>query len=60
MTASEKLILAEGKILYFWYVVESIHKFITESHVQQCLFVRSVTSRKFIFLGQFPLIEMAG
>ena len=59
MAASEKLILADGRILYFWYVVESIHKFITEPHVQQCLFLRSVTPRKFIFLGRFPLIEMA-
>ena len=59
MAASEKLILADGRILYFWYVVESIHKFITEPHVQPCLFVRSVTSRKFIFLGRVPLLEMA-
>ena len=51
MAASEKSILADGRILYFWYVVESIPKFITEPHAQQCLFVKSVTSRKFLFLG---------
>ena len=29
------------KSLYFWQVIESIHKFIIEIHALQCLFVRS-------------------
>ena len=32
--------LAESMIFYFWYVLESIHKFIIELHVLQSLFVR--------------------
>ena len=30
----------ESRILYFWYVLKSIHKFIIEFHALQCLFVR--------------------
>ena len=33
------LCLADNRILYFWYVVESIHIFIIEPYVLQCLFV---------------------
>ena len=32
--------LAESRILYFWQVLESIHKFIIELHALQCLFAR--------------------
>ena len=34
------LCLADSRILYFWQVLESIHKFILELHALQCLFVR--------------------
>ena len=34
------LCLADSRIFYFWYVLESIHKFTIELHVQQCLFTR--------------------
>ena len=34
------LCLADSRILYFWQVSESIHKFIIELHILQCLFVR--------------------
>ena len=34
------LCLADSRILYFWYDLESIHKFIIELHVLQCSFVR--------------------
>ena len=34
------LCLPESRILYFWQVLESICKFITEHHSLQCLFVR--------------------
>ena len=34
------LCFADNRILYFWQVLESIHKFIIELHVLQCLFVR--------------------
>ena len=30
----------ESRVLYFWYVLKSIHKFIIEFHALQCLFVR--------------------
>ena len=33
------LCLADSRILYFWYVLKSIHKFIIELHALQCLFV---------------------
>ena len=31
---------ADSRILYFWYVLKTIHKFIIELHALQCLFVR--------------------
>ena len=34
------LSFADSKILYFWQVLESIHKFIIELHVLRCLFVK--------------------
>ena len=34
------LCFAGGKTLYFWQVLESIHKFVLELHVLQCFFVR--------------------
>ena len=33
------LCLADSRVLYFWYVLESTHKFIIELHALQCLFV---------------------
>ena len=33
------LCLADSRILYFWYVLKFIHKFIIELHALQCLFV---------------------
>ena len=33
-------------ILYFWQVLESIHKFIIELYVQQCLFVRGSNKKQ--------------
>ena len=38
--------LADSKILYFWYVLESIHKFIIELHVLQCLLVRGSNKKQ--------------
>ena len=32
--------LADSRILYFWYALKSIHKFIIELHDLQCLFVK--------------------
>ena len=32
--------LADSRILHFWQVLESLHKFVIELHVLQCLFVR--------------------
>ena len=40
------LCLADSRILYFWYVLESIHKFIIELHALQCLFVRGLIKNK--------------
>ena len=34
------LCLANSRILYFWYALESIHKLVIELHVLQCLFVK--------------------
>ena len=34
--------LADSRILYFWYVLKSIHTFIIELHARQCLFVRGL------------------
>ena len=38
--------LADGRILYFWQVLEYIHKFIIELHVLQCLFVRGSNKKQ--------------
>ena len=35
------LYLADSRVMYFWQVLESIHKFITELHALQCIFVRA-------------------
>ena len=35
-----EIYLADSRILYFWYVLESICKFIIELHALQCLFGR--------------------
>ena len=43
---SKVLCLTERRILYFWQVVESIHKFIIELHVLQCLFVRGSNEKQ--------------
>ena len=40
------LYLADSRILYFWYVVESIHKFVIELHVLQCWFVRGPNKKQ--------------
>ena len=40
------LCLADSRILYCWNVLESIHKFIIELHVLQCLFVRGFDKRQ--------------
>ena len=41
------LCLADSRILYFWQVLESIHKFIIELHILQCLFVRGLLRTNF-------------
>ena len=33
-----ELCLTDGRILYFWYVLKSIHNFVIEMHAPQCLF----------------------
>ena len=33
-----ELYIADSRILYFWYVLKSIHKFIIEVHALQGLF----------------------
>ena len=38
--------LADSRILYFWQVLEFIHKFIIELHVLQCLFVRGSNKKQ--------------
>ena len=38
--------LADSIIFYFWYVLESIHKFITKVHVLQSLFVRRCNKKE--------------
>ena len=40
------LCLDDSRILYFWYVLESMHKFIIEPHVLQSLFVRGSNKNK--------------
>ena len=38
--------LSDSMTLYFWYVLESIQKFITEFHVLQSLFVRRCNEKQ--------------
>ena len=38
--------LAGNRILYFWQVLKSIHKFIIELHALQCLFVRGSNKKQ--------------
>ena len=40
------LCFVNSRILYFWEVLESIHKFIIELHVLQCLFVKGLIKNK--------------
>ena len=40
------LCLADRRILYFWYVLKYIHKFIIEPHVLQCLFVKESNKKQ--------------
>ena len=40
------LCFADSRILYFWQVLESIHKFIIELHVLQYLFVRGSNKKR--------------
>ena len=40
------LYLADSRSIYFWYDLESIHKFIIELHVLQYLFVRGSNKKK--------------
>ena len=40
------LCLADSRVLYFWYVLESIHKFITELYGLQYLFVRGSNKKQ--------------
>ena len=40
------LCLADSRNLYFWNVLESIHKFIIELHDLQCLFVRGSNKKQ--------------
>ena len=38
--------LADSRILYFWQVLESLHKLINELHILQCLFVRGSSKKQ--------------
>ena len=38
--------LADSRILYFWEALESIHRFIIELHVLQCLFARGSNKKQ--------------
>ena len=40
------LCLPDSRILYFWQVLECIHKFIIKPHVLQCLFVRESNKKR--------------
>ena len=40
------LCLADSRILYFWYVLKSIHKFIIELHAPQCLFEKGSNKKQ--------------
>ena len=52
------LCLANSRILYFWQVLESIHKILIELYVPQCLFVRG--SNKKGGLGLFQIAQKEG
>ena len=43
---SSKYLIAGSRILYFWQVLESIHKFIIELNALQCLFVWDLIKNK--------------
>ena len=49
--------LADSRILYFWYVLKSIHKFIIELHALQCLFVRGSNKKQRRGLGLFEISQ---
>ena len=38
--------LVDSRILHFWYVLKSIHKFIIELHALQCLFLRESNKKQ--------------
>ena len=38
--------LADSRLIYFWQVLEYIHKFIIELYVLQCLFVRGSNKKQ--------------
>ena len=40
------LCLPDNRILYFWYVLKFIYKFIIELHALQCLFVRGSNKKQ--------------
>ena len=47
-----------SRILYFWYVLESIHRFIIELHVPQCLFVKGSNEKKDkVQVGLFHILQ---
>ena len=48
--------LADSKILYFWYVLKSIHKFIIELHALQCLLGRWSNKNK-EGVGLFQILQ---
>ena len=43
---SSKYLIAGSRILYFWQVLESIHKFIIELNALQCLFIWGLIKNK--------------
>ena len=46
LKALSNIYLADSRILYFWQVLEYIHKCIIEFHVLQCLFVRGYNKQE--------------
>ena len=47
-----------SRILYFWYVLESINRFIIELHVPQCLFVKGSNEKKDkVQVGLFHILQ---
>ena len=40
------LCLADSRTPYFWYALESIHKFIIELYILQCLFVKESSKKQ--------------